>query len=230
MPTAQLALDAVILAGGRSARLGGVAKAALVLAGTTLLAHAVQAAAGAGAQRTVVVGPAVGSLPADILTCREDPSFAGPAAAIASGLGALAAASPAEVACERRYVLVLACDMPLAAGAVAILLAAWPAAVAEGRHGVMASTPAGERQFLLGIYDTGELKRAARGLRAEGRLVDGSVRSLLANLDVQLVTVPSEYTADVDTWDDAAACGIAGAHASEAGQECHGPNNPGGDT
>ncbi|CAM3094480.1 molybdopterin-guanine dinucleotide biosynthesis protein MobA [Arthrobacter ulcerisalmonis] len=230
MPIAPLALDAVILAGGRSARLGGVSKATLVLAGTTLLGHAVQAAAGAGVRRIVVVGPTIGSLPADILTCREDPPFAGPAAAIACGLGALAAASPAEVACEPCHVLVLACDMPLAAGAVAILRAALPAAVAAGRRGVMASTSAGERQFLLGIYDTDELKSAARGLQAKGRLVDGSVRSLLANLDVQLVTVPSEYTADVDTWADAAAGGIAGAHGSEAGQECHGPNNPGGDT
>jgi hypothetical protein len=36
------------------------------------------------------------------------------------------------------------------------------------------------------------------------------VRSLLASLDVQLVPVPAAFTADVDTWDDAAALGIAG--------------------
>ena len=34
------------------------------------------------------------------------------------------------------------------------------------------------------------------------------MRSLLASLDVQLVTVPAGTTADVDTWDDAAALGV----------------------
>jgi hypothetical protein len=64
-------------------------------------------------------------------------------------------------------------------------------------------------QPLAGVYSTEMLKSAAREMAANGRLVNGSVRSLLASLDVQLVAVPAAYTADVDTWDDAAALGIA---------------------
>jgi hypothetical protein len=40
--------------------------------------------------------------------------------------------------------------------------------------------------------------------------MNGSVSALLARLDVQLVTVPAGSTDDVDTWDDAAALGVAG--------------------
>ncbi len=53
--------DAVILAGGRSSRLGGSPKAGLVIGGQTLLERALQAARGALAM--VVVGPDPGTLP-----------------------------------------------------------------------------------------------------------------------------------------------------------------------
>ena len=74
--------DALILAGGRSSRLGGVPKSQLLYDGATLLALSLSASAGAGA--TVVVGPDPGTLPAGVLSCREEPAFAGPAAAIAA--------------------------------------------------------------------------------------------------------------------------------------------------
>ncbi|MGO4494169.1 molybdenum cofactor guanylyltransferase, partial [Arthrobacter sp. 2YAF22_2] len=61
--------DAVILAGGRSSRLGGVPKAQLRVDGATLLERSLQAAS--GARRTVVVGPDPGGLPPDVLGCRE---------------------------------------------------------------------------------------------------------------------------------------------------------------
>ncbi|XVV06848.1 molybdenum cofactor guanylyltransferase [Actinosynnema sp. CA-248983] len=47
--------DAVVLAGGRGSRLGGVDKAAVEVGGRTLLDHALDAVR--GARRTVVVGP-----------------------------------------------------------------------------------------------------------------------------------------------------------------------------
>lgn len=198
--------DALILAGGRSSRLGGVPKQRLLFHGRSLLDAAL--AAGSGAARTVVVGPVMEPLPEDVLSCREEPEFAGPAAAIAAGLDALAQAGGGA-----GYTLVLACDMPRVAAAVAALEAALEGQAAESPvtpagDGVMARSEDGASQPLAGFYRTDMLKKSAVELAASGRLVNGSVRSLLARLDVQLVTVPGGSTADVDTWDDAAALGI----------------------
>lgn len=111
--------DALILAGGRSSRLGGVPKSQLMYDGATLLSRSLSAAAGARA--TVVVGPDPGELPAGVLTCREEPAFTGPAAAIAAGMAALERArGPLRAA----MTLILACDMPKADQAVAALRAA----------------------------------------------------------------------------------------------------------
>ena len=116
--------DAIILAGGKSSRLGGVPKSRLIYDGATLLERSLRAAGAAG--RTVVVGPDPGDLPDGILSCREDPPFAGPAAAIAAGLGALAAdhASRHEAGAPAPFILVLACDMPRSAAAVRTLVEA----------------------------------------------------------------------------------------------------------
>jgi molybdopterin-guanine dinucleotide biosynthesis protein A len=211
--------DAIILAGGRSSRLAGVPKQHLVLHGATLLQHALAAAS--GARRTVVVGPDPGVLPQDVLSCREQPEFAGPAAAIAAGLDALAKGGDGL-----GYTLVLACDMPLVSDAVTMLHTAM--APGEGREpdAVLArtddGTPDGRVQPLAGFYRTGPLKKAVQNLAARGALINGSVRSLLASLDVQLVTVPAASTADVDTWDDAAALGIAaGNQVTDHGRRDH---------
>ncbi|MEO5992343.1 MAG: NTP transferase domain-containing protein [Arthrobacter sp.] len=67
--------DAVILAGGRSSRLGGVPKSGLIHDGATLLAGALRSARGAVA--VAVVGPDPGPLPRGVVRCREDPPFAG---------------------------------------------------------------------------------------------------------------------------------------------------------
>ena len=212
-----LIFDALILAGGRSARLGGVPKQSLVLHGKTLLERTLEAAAGA---RCTVVGGDVGpqggprpsgragdagtgatsALPPGVLACREEPAFAGPAAAISAGLDALAAAGGGAP-----FTLVLACDMPLVDSAVAVLRGV----VAAGAGSAMARAEDGREQPLAAIYDTAELKRACSALASRKALVNGSVRALLANLDVQRVTVPGGSTADVDTWDDAAGLGIA---------------------
>ena len=192
--------DALILAGGRSSRLGGVPKQGLVFHGDTLLQRSLAAAS--GAIRTVVVGPDPGALPPGVLSCREQPEFAGPAAAVAAGLEALAQAGS-----ERTYTLVLACDMPKVTAAVEALTEA----LASGDRtadAIIACSEDGRAQQLAGFYRTGVLKRAARELASRGALNNGSMRALLASLDVQLVTVPAGSTADVDTWDDAAALGV----------------------
>ena len=191
--------DAVVLAGGRSSRLGGVPKQALVYDGATLLKRTLDAAA--GAQTVVVVGPDPGPLPAGVITCREEPPFAGPASAIGAGLAALRGTAGPRPACT----LLLACDMPNVGQAIDALRGA----VGPG-DGVMAVSADGRRQPLAGFYSTAALERSVRDLNARGALMNGSVSGLLAMLVVVLVTVPAGSTDDVDTWDDAAALGVAG--------------------
>jgi molybdopterin-guanine dinucleotide biosynthesis protein A len=211
--------EAVILAGGRSSRLGGVPKSTLIYDGATLLERALQAAGGAG--KAVVVGPDPGTLPAGVLSCREDPPFAGPAAAIAAGLAALRG----DLGDRRSpLTLILACDMPNAAAAVGVLLGdlsdrrAEDGAAAVERDGVMAMAGDGRKQPLLGIYNTAALERAVDEAGRGKGLTGASVFSLLASLDVRLVAVPPGSTEDVDTWDDAAALGVSSASGA-SGQE-----------
>ncbi len=192
--------NALVLAGGRSSRLGGVPKHRLVFQGATLLQQSLDAVS--GAFRTVVVGPDPGALPAGVLTCREQPEFAGPAAAVAAGLEALA-----RTGSERTYTLVLACDMPRVSAAVQALRESLDKA-GHDPDGLMACGQDGRPQQLAGIYRTVTLKRAAEALASRGALINGSMRALLASLDLQLVTVPAGSTDDVDTWDDAAALGV----------------------
>jgi molybdopterin-guanine dinucleotide biosynthesis protein A len=199
--------DAVILAGGRSSRLGGVPKAQLVYDGATLLERALLAADGARA--AVVVGPDPGTLPPAVLNCREDPPFAGPAAAIAAGLTALARRGGGT---RSPFTLVLACDMPRSGAAVKALwqeLAPGKGAPV-GSDGVMAASADGRKQPLAGFYRTAALERAVETAAAEDRLKGASAFSLLARLDLRVVTVPDGSTDDVDTWEDAAALGVAG--------------------
>lgn len=231
-----LAFDALILAGGRSSRLGGVPKQSLVFRGQTLLKRALDAAA--GARRAVVVGdsgflpsqstsprpvsPAV--FPAGVLTCREEPPFAGPAAAIAAGLNTLG-----EDGGVAPFTLVLACDMPLASEAVAVLREALlQSGGGPGGSGFVARSGDGRAQPLAAFYSTPGLKQACAELAARNALVNGSVRALLASLDVQLVTVPAGSTSDVDTWDDAAALGIAAGSQREGKDRSAGGTNVGG--
>lgn len=198
--------DAVILAGGRSTRLGGVPKSGLVHDGATLLEHALRAVRNAAA--VAVVGPDPGDLPEGVVTCREDPPFAGPAAAIAAGLSALErkrSRDPRHRAAAP-YTLVLACDMPRVSAAVGALLGA--AAAADPGDGFMAISPDGRRQPLTGLYGTAALQRCTADAARRGALENASVFALLARLEVREVGVPTGSTDDVDTWDDASALGV----------------------
>jgi len=205
--------DAIILAGGRSSRLGGVPKSGLIYDGATLLERSLRAAG--AARRTVVVGPDPGGLPGGVLTCREEPPFAGPAAAIAAGLAALAADHASRHAAAAPYTLVLACDMPRSEGAVRALAEALAASAAgtperDGADGVMAVSADGRKQPLAGFYGTAGLQRSVADAASRDRLENASVFALLARLDVREVRVPPGSTDDVDTWDDASALGVSG--------------------
>jgi molybdopterin-guanine dinucleotide biosynthesis protein A len=96
--------------------------------------------------------------------------------------------------------------MPRVGEAVRALFDALPGA---GADGVMAASSDGRLQPLAGFYSTAALERAVQDAAARNALVHGSVFALLASLDVQAVVVPAGSTDDVDTWDDAAALGVA---------------------
>ena len=179
-------VDALILAGGRSSRLGGVPKSQLSVGGVSLLGRTVRAVASSGVRQTIIVGDEGADAVAAI---REEPAFAGPVAAIAAGLRALPIDSDA--------VLVLACDMPGISSALPSLLAPFAAdgAIAVDR---------GRRQQLAVLVRTHALVAALAGLPT---VVDASMRDVLAGLDLAEVPVPDGSTDDVDTWDDAARLG-----------------------
>jgi molybdopterin-guanine dinucleotide biosynthesis protein A len=197
-------LDAIVLAGGRSARLGGEPKAALVREGRTLLASTVEAVE--DARRTVVVGsiPANLELPDAVLRARESPPFGGPAAGIRAGWAALDAAG--GPVCD--FVLVLACDMPSVRPLVDALLGWAGSADPGGWSGAVAVDAAGVRQPLAAVYRWTSLTEAlARYPRPED--VTGlPVRALTGGLRLASVHAPPGSTDDVDTWEDAARLGV----------------------
>lgn len=170
--------DAIVLAGGRAARLGGTAKADLVVDGRTLLDRTLDAVA--GATRIVVVGD-VGAPGAIVV--QEEPRFGGPAAAIGAGL--------AEV--RSPWVLIAACDHPFVAEAVDPLLDA------RTGDGVVAVDAGGRRQHLLCVVSTSAVRDA---VTVQEPLTDLAVHRLLEPLDLIEIVLPSRATLDVDTWHD----------------------------
>jgi molybdopterin-guanine dinucleotide biosynthesis protein A len=106
------------------------------------------------------------------------------------------------------FTLVLACDMPRVAVAVAAMSECLLSA-GEG-DGVQAVSADGRRQPLAGFYGTAALQRSIADAARRGALANASVSALLASLDVRGLRVPPGSTDDVDTWDDAAALGVSG--------------------
>ena len=189
--------DAIVLAGGRSSRMGS-AKSALVFEGRPLVELAVEAAR--GARTVVVVGPDE-LAPAGVLTARESPELGGPAAALAAGIDRLDDA-PAP------WVLVLACDLPRAGEAVlALLQAALPHTRGEC-DAVVAVDDSGRRQPLLAVYRTDALVRAASSARSSGDLAGLPLRRLVGGLHSVEVAVDGALCADVDTPEQARSFGI----------------------
>lgn len=185
--------DAIVLAGGRSERLGGADKSAFTVDGVTLLARACHAVS--RARRVVVVGPTPDTLPG-IEVVREDPPFGGPAAAIGAGLATLGAGAADLVA-------IMACDLPYADRAMGPLLTV--AAAGFDADALIAADESGKRQTLLGIYRTTSLRAAI----ARHPTLDGmAVRALCDTFTFIEVPVPAGSTRDIDTWHDVEHLGI----------------------
>lgn len=176
--------DAVVLAGGRGRRLGGVDKPGLIIGRRTLLDAAL--AACAGARRTVVVGPRrPTSRP--VSWTREDPPGTGPLAALAAGLGAL---PPGALT-----VAVLAADLP--AVSPAAVLALVDGVAGDGAAAIDAD---GRLQPLLAAYRRNALAAALAGI---GDPAGRPVHLLVDALD--LAEVPTTDAAiDIDTPGDLA--------------------------
>ncbi|WP_306360094.1 NTP transferase domain-containing protein [Nocardia sp. CC227C] len=179
-------VDAIVLAGGRATRMGGVDKPAIVVGGQSMLDAALGAVAGCA--RTVVVGPQRPELPPEILQAQEIPAGAGPVAAIAAGLGVLADCDfPAGL------IVVLAADMPfLTAPAVDELLTH---ALESGSDAVFAADESGRPQYLVGVWRREALTAAVSRLES---LVNQPMKAVVP---VDTVMVPLAGVADCDTPD-----------------------------
>jgi molybdopterin-guanine dinucleotide biosynthesis protein A len=192
--------DAVVLAGGRSSRLGGVPKAGLVLEGSTLLERT--CAALERARTLTVVGPepdaeAVGRMRPHPVFVREQPAFAGPAAGLVAGFRAnLGPRSP--------WCVVVACDMPRVGELLQVLLAE----AARDDTASLVAFDDGRDQPLAALYRSGDLADAIAAVLALGPADNLSVRRLLASVRTRPVPVPPGTTHDVDTWADARALGV----------------------
>lgn len=170
--------DAIVLAGGRGSRLGGVDKASLEVGGSTLLSRTLDAVA--DASRVIVVGDVDAP---GVVVVQEEPRFAGPAAAVGAGLTEVGAP----------YVLLAGVDQPFLADALPVLVGS------VAGEGVIAVDSQGRRQHLMTLVDAEALSRA---VRAQPTLVDLSLRALLAPLALLEVAVPLRSTLDIDTWHD----------------------------
>jgi molybdopterin-guanine dinucleotide biosynthesis protein A len=169
VPGGPAGLAAVVLAGGRAARLGGADKPALIVGGQPLLTAVIMAAAAAGASQIVIVGPPRPAVAApldgqaSVVWVREDPPGSGPVAALRCGLAATGAP----------LILLLAADLPfLQARQLTALIAATglpgdqqageageagPAAEGTGPGAVLVDD-SGRPQWLVGCWATGALR------------------------------------------------------------------------
>jgi molybdopterin-guanine dinucleotide biosynthesis protein A len=189
---------AVVLAGGKAARLGGQAKPQLQVGGRTMLESVL--AAVADADLRIVVGPPQ-PVPPDVLRVRERPPGGGPVTALRAGL--------AEV--STGVVALLAGDLPFLTGDLVAEL--------RGRltgDGVIVVDDGGRDQYLLGVWRTTALRRA---VEASGGPT--SLRRVIAPLTVDRYRpvvapgTPPPWT-DCDTPADLARARLAAGDREEA--------------
>lgn len=174
---------AVVLAGGRAARLDGADKASVEYLGRTLLEHAIEALLDAA--EVVVVGDPVPTTRPVTFT-RESPRYGGPVAGLLTGRDALVRVP--------RTLGVLAVDMPR--------VTSWTFRrlheAAAGHDGAFL-TDAGGRRQLAGVLDPGRLDAVRPDHEGQHGM---ALRRLLAGLDLVDVPPEGEEGHDVDTWAD----------------------------
>jgi molybdopterin-guanine dinucleotide biosynthesis protein A len=184
-PREPLAFDAIVLAGGRGTRLGGIDKAMITIGASTTLSRALDAVRGAdvvvvcGPERAGVRRPSETAEP--LRWVQESPPGGGPVAALAAALPELG----------NPLVAVLACDLPfITAAAVEQLVAG---AVGDG---AVLCDSGGRRQPLCAVYARDALRVAMERI---GEPAGASMRALLEGL--ALVEVVDELGASDDVDD-----------------------------
>jgi len=138
-------LAAVVAAGGRASRLGGVDKLALDVGGLTVLDRVLLAATGAGAL-VAVVGPPRPTAVAPAVTVAEARPGGGPVPAVAAGLAALD-----DLGAEPAVVLTLAGDLPMLTAAVLHQLV-MALGAAPGATAAAATRPGGGLEPLVAAH------------------------------------------------------------------------------
>ncbi|MEV4204221.1 NTP transferase domain-containing protein [Nocardia salmonicida] len=175
------AVDAIVLAGGRASRMGGVDKPAIVIGGRSMLDAALDSVRDCA--EVVVVGPYRPALDARFRQVREVPPGSGPVAAIGTGLSALDTTAP--------WIVVLAADMPfLTDSTVHELLRRATDSTADAVFAIDAS---GRPQYLVGVWRRSALVAAVAGL---GSLVNQPMKAIVP-AETVLVELPD--IADCDT-------------------------------
>jgi molybdopterin-guanine dinucleotide biosynthesis protein A len=194
-PSPAIAWTALVLAGGRGSRLGGVNKAAITLGGKTALDHLFSYLP--EHVPVVVAGP---ECPTQrrVSFRREWPIHGGPVAGIASGLEAV----------RTPVIALLAVDMPWAGGLVQALIAEFASCDAAA---LVPVDGLGVRQPLCAVVRTDAL-RGALGVLGDphGR----SLRDLMSLIDVRerpLQEAELHWAQDIDTPDDLAKARSTGA-------------------
>jgi molybdopterin-guanine dinucleotide biosynthesis protein A len=181
-PLVGVKFAAVILAGGRGRRLGGVDKVSLRVHGRSLLERTVDAVP--GADPLVVVGP-VRPVSARVVWTAEVPAGGGPLAGLHAGLMAV----PAQTG----LVAVLAADHPyITAETTARLVSA--VAGRPGVPGAILRDDNGRPQWLAGVWRIESLRD-----RMPARVQQRPVRDLLGALDPVRVPAEGAEASDVDT-------------------------------
>ena len=177
-------VDAIVLAGGRATRMGGVDKPAIIVGGRPMLTAALEATA--GCLRRVVVGPPRPELTSEIGQVQEVPAGAGPVAAVAAGMDALAEHDyPADL------VVVLAADLPfLSAGVIDELVAQ---TTSSGAAAAFATDDSGRAQYLVGVWRRTALVDALQRLES---VADQPMKALVPD---DALLVRSAGVADCDT-------------------------------
>jgi molybdopterin-guanine dinucleotide biosynthesis protein A len=171
------AATAVLLCGGASRRMGAD-KTTATLGATTVLEHLLDALPAPWS--VVAVGPERPTRRA-VRWTRESPAGGGPVAAVAAGLSLV----------DTELVVVLAGDMPFAAGPAARLAALLQ--VDPTTDAVVAVDPSGRANPLLAAYRTAALRAALPHPPA-----NAPARSLLAVPHI-MVSVDEADSLDVDT-------------------------------
>lgn len=183
--------DAIVLAGGRARRLGGIDKPGIGIGGVPLLDR-VLAAVGTPAV-IVCAGPARPTA-RPVLWCREDPPGSGPVAG-------LAAALPAT---RGPVVLVVAADLPSLAPAVPALLEALDHD--DAADVAMLVDSSGRANHLAAAWRRPALVAALGGL---GDPAGAPMRALSGSARVVGVADTGDWGRDCDTWADVQAARTA---------------------